>query len=122
MPDERIAATKALMARLRELKTSTRREVRDAIGDLPIVVALEDESAEDLVRRLVRYNPPVWLAVYYPRKRRLVLAEAHVAATERKDAVLINRETTVGMIVDAQRALAMPDSWATIELTQLVGT
>lgn len=64
MTEERQAASRALMKRLRQVPLSG-----------PVVLAIETESVGELLRRVHTYESPVTVAVYFPGTDRLVLAE-----------------------------------------------
>jgi hypothetical protein len=121
MTDARLAGSRALLGRLRELKTSSRRADRGLVpAGQQVLLALEDETVRELMPRLRAYNPPVWLAVYYPVTERLVLAEVGLAERT-PDSVAVGADTTVGMLLDAHQSLSVPDSWETISIKQLIG-
>jgi hypothetical protein len=120
MTETRLAASRLLMRRLRDLKTSSRRSDRELVGSRPVVLALEDDLVREVVQRFHAYEPPVWVAVYYPQAEKLVLAEVGLAPRS-TDSVLIGADTTVGMLLDAHPSLSLPDSWETIRVTQLIG-
>lgn len=122
MTEERLVASRALMARLREIKSRGLKAGQSQVltANRPVVLALEDEPLSEFVRRMHAYEPPVLLAVYYPTSQRLQLAELDLAPRV-PDTTLVSPETTVGMLLDAEESMSVPDSWETIKVTQLVG-
>jgi hypothetical protein len=122
MNDERIAATRALMAQLREIKSrgSRAKEPATLAAGRPVVLALEHELFVEVAQRMHAYDPPVILAVYYPASQKLVLADVAPAARD-ADTITVGKDATVGMVLDAQQSLQVPETWETIRLSQLVG-
>lgn len=119
MDDVRVAASRALMARLRGVKSRGPRPGQSPIltSNRPVVLAIADELFVDVVQRMHAYSSPVLLAVYYPAGDRLELAEA--GAAEPHGAIPVGAGTTIGMVLDAGDALALPGTWETIRVSQL---
>lgn len=120
MSAERAAATRALMRSMREMKSRGRRGNLAPVVEQnrPVILVLQDEAFVDVVKRMHAYPSPVLLAVYYPAEDRLELAEA--ASAESAGAMPVGRGTTIGMVLDAEDQLAVPDSWEAIRVRQLV--
>ena len=121
MNDERIAATRALMNQLRVIKSRSNRsgEATTLAAGRPVVLALEHERFVDVAQRMHTYEPPVILAVYYPASKKLILADVAVA-TRDADTIAVGKDATVGMVLDTQESLQVPETWETIRLNQLV--
>jgi hypothetical protein len=115
MTDERKAATRALMKRLRDLKTGRIRLNPGQIVDgRPIVLALDHELMTDVLRRLRNHQPPVVLAVYYVDTSELLLAEISLADNT-SETMTPGKGLTVGMAIGSQ-ATAEADRWEDLQV------
>jgi hypothetical protein len=103
MTEQRLAAGIALNSRLRAIRSGQRGAEPREVLNRPIVLALADEAMTGVIRRLGRYHSPSVLAVYFPDRDELVLAEITTVPTT-EDTISVRRELTVGMVIDAQRS------------------
>ena len=119
--DERRAALLALVEMMGEITCPARtgRSSRLLADDHPVMLALSSELLHTVLPRLDAYEPPVILAVYDTVAHRVELAELH-PAERGDDTVPVDLETTVGMLLSAGKTVALPNSWVTIGLKQLV--
>jgi hypothetical protein len=111
LSEERKAATKAALREIAKYQASKNAPPMFTQG-VTTVVAIDDELASDVFARITAHDPPVILAVYFPKSERIELITLEPEASPGPDDVVrTHRKSTIGMVIDAGSHIAAPQQW-----------